>query len=222
MKTKPIPFSAPMIRALLDGRKSQTRRVLRWQPGDLDRPFQMEDGSWHVTDSQGGHMSPLGVPYTPGRLLWVREGLQMGFDARTPICHATYASDGADLDLTPEGAVQWAETRKRNTIPSIHMPRWASRITLEVTEVRVQRVQDISADDAAAEGIRYEAGSYELEWFTPKDREAKRIRDFRDLWNSIHGPAPGLKIHGYASSPSGSTTRTSTPCWRKGKPHEHD
>ncbi len=74
MKARPILFSAPMIRALLAGAKTQTRRVVKPQPGDLDRPFQLDDGSWHVCASRGGHMSPLPCPYgRPGDLLWVRE-----------------------------------------------------------------------------------------------------------------------------------------------------
>lgn len=183
MKAKPIIFSCPMIRALLEGRKSQTRRILKPQPelrdfGNGLQPWMSAGGIYH---------DRWRLPYTLGQFLWVREGLQMGFDARTPICHATYASDGADLDLTPEGAVQWAETRKRNAIPSIHMPRWASRLTLEVTEVRVQRVQDISKEDAIAEGG------------PPSHPSINRISRgfgyadfsrswFAQIWDSLHGP----------------------------------
>lgn len=73
MTDLPIIFSAPMIRALLEGRKTQTRRRLKEQPGEIDRPFRMDDGSWHVADSQGSHMSPLAVRYATGDRLWVRE-----------------------------------------------------------------------------------------------------------------------------------------------------
>lgn len=200
MQVKPIIFSAPMIRALLAGRKSQTRRILKPQPelrdfGNGLQPWMPVGGIYH--DSWR-------LPYTPGQFLWVREELQMGFDARTPICHATYASDGADLDLTPEGAVQWAETRKRNTIPSIHMPRWASRLTLEVTEVRVQRLQSISEEDANAEGIAGVTKDGRLwKWGIPdrdglpgnddhgwhwQEWEADPRRAYAKLWNSLHGP----------------------------------
>lgn len=133
-RRKPILFSGPMVRVLLDGRKTQTRRVLKDQPGDLDKPFMMDDGSWHVTDSRGGNMSPLAVRFRKGDRLWVRE---------------TFANDG-------HGGVRYYATddvhELRKKKPAIHMPRWASRLTLIVTDVRVQRLQEISEADCIAEG----------------------------------------------------------------------
>ena len=104
MTDRPILFSAPMIRALLAGRKTQTRRILKEQPGELDRSFMMDDGSWHVTDPRGGHMSPLTVRYRAGDRLWVRETWAV---KRAEPCF-DHERDWQDLSmpirLTPNGA----------------------------------------------------------------------------------------------------------------------
>ena len=201
MGDKPIIFSAPMVRALLDGRKTQTRRLLKrpswgqskgWPEGIMNE--QNLDGTLSWFDAETGCLARLPIPQ-PGDRLYVREALRMGFDFGTPICHATYAADGADLDLTPTGALHWAETRKRNAIPSIHMPRWASRLTLTVTDVRVQRLQDISEDDARSEGIKpikSGRGFYDPTIPDAAVRFGKWTSTARQgfcrLWNSIHGP----------------------------------
>ena len=193
MTDRPIIFSAPMIRALLDGRKTMTRRVLKDQVGDLDRPFMMDDGSWHVADSQGCHMSPLDVRWRRGDRLWVREAI-------------VHAPMGAGFDTThwPHGTVayladgkgEWFDRAKAagaKSRPSIHMPRWASRLTLIVEDVRVERLQEISEADAIAEGIKrnhhgngdqwcdYPLGSSAAGWTDPRD-------SFESLWRSLHGP----------------------------------
>jgi len=177
MSDRPIIFSAPMIRALLDGRKSMTRRVLKVQPGELDCPISV-GCEWHVTDSRGGNMSPLPVPYAVGDRLWCREGFSYGWPVeenhQLPECnqeHAiTYRTDGN----RPFGGGKWHSP--------IHMPRWASRLTLIVTDVRVQRLQDISEADAVAEGIepgrRLSCGGM----------SHTAVDIFCDIWNSLHGP----------------------------------
>lgn len=137
IKYKPIRFSGEMIRALLAGEKTQTRRIIR---ADYDDIGERDDGTlwpWREDLEQGGdywYPCPYGET---GDLLWVQETFKL-FDASgasgTPIYRASNQDD--------EGI--WT--------PSIHMLRWASRLTLEITDVRVERLQDISEEDARAEG----------------------------------------------------------------------
>ncbi len=170
MPDKPVIFSAPMVRALLDGRKTQTRRVLKPQPSPHVQIYRV-GSAWDWRDGTRG--GSVRVPCTPGDRLWVREALDLG-DLAYPIGHATYAADRSDVDLRPEGAAAWAGDYKRQSVPSIHMPRWASRLTLTVTEVRVQRLQQISEADAVAEGVT--------------DQDVGGARGvFSRLWNSLHG-----------------------------------
>ena len=136
MKTRPILFNGEMVRAILDGRKTQTRRVIKPQPVTCDR-----GPAWAVTNAHRMKPCPYGVP---GDRLWVRE---------------TWATDGVYDDTRPVLLDEFIEPFYRASgesasrwRPSIHMPRWASRITLEVLSVRVERVQDITITDATAEG----------------------------------------------------------------------
>lgn len=167
MSDKPILFSCPMVRAILEGHKTQTRRILKSQPGELDRVFQMGDGSWHVAASDGSHMSPVNVPYAIGDRLWVRETWVDGGDYYGGVLYrADFLADEC-VFKTP----MWT--------PSIHMPRWASRLTLRVTDVRVQRVQDISEADAEAEGSE--------PILVPPDGGSEPHKEgFRDLWNLLN------------------------------------
>ena len=187
MSDRPIIFSAPMIHALLDGRKTQTRRVLRPQPSarpELHEPMSDEDAYWAVFDGDEiAHR--VQVPYAPGDRLWVREG-----HAMVPAT-AYRMSEGVAQNADPKDcdrACIYREGWDRSNggfrwRSPIHMPRWASRLTLTVTDVRVQRLQEISEDDARTEGF----GSL----ITTVDKLGPSItaRDgFRDIWNSIHGP----------------------------------
>jgi hypothetical protein len=145
MKERPILFSSEMVRAILDGRKTQTRLVVKPQP-ETSFPFakcikwgEMESdrGIWGVP---GWGTSVRRCPYgQPGDCLWVRETWCPTMDG------AEVAYYKATIDQQIVKGPKWK--------PSIHMPRWASRIALEVTGVRVERVQDISEGDAIAEGI---------------------------------------------------------------------
>ena len=164
MKERPILFSGPMVKAILDGRKTQTRRVVR--PKEWANP--------------AGRPLLNRCPYgAPGDKLWVRESWR----PRQPGA-VYYRADSYDYqhdELRAGGAVpQWR--------PSIHMPRWASRITLEVMAVRVERLQEISPDEATAEGA--------IEWATRCGRNDALdgrvkgipypINTFAELWDSIN------------------------------------
>lgn len=184
MKERPILFSAPMVRALLAGTKTQTRRVFKvpldcsWYAGlggEAEGWLQDDNGPswWHVSEQR----SPYGQP---GDRLWVREThLDLGG------CCLYRADPGAEQEreLVAPGQ-KWT--------PSIHMPRAASRISLEVTGVRVERLQDISEADARAEGI------VEHQTLRPGTRACNvdggimhacgPVPVYRDLWDSINGP----------------------------------
>lgn len=155
MADRPILFSAPMVRALLDGRKTQTRRVLKPQPfGDVIRyGWDQESGaSW--TDQ---NFESRALPFWAGDRLWVRERWSHSGVGVWTIGSARMAGRGGVFyaaDGGHEGAKYW---------PSIHMPREFSRLTLIVEDVKVERLQEISEDDARAEGatMRLECSGFQ-------------------------------------------------------------
>ncbi|WP_422366380.1 hypothetical protein [Pelagibius sp.] len=172
MTVKPILFSGPMVRAILDGRKTQTRRVLKPQPiapwywpGDDVDP----DAGWFDRWEEGREpcgaptrevTPPIKLPYAPGDLLWVRETWAINNCGRRVSLSADAWPEGWPVDrlqyMATSKATDWhfktGEPHWWNSRPSIHMPRWASRLTLEVTDVRIERVQAISEEDAQSEG----------------------------------------------------------------------
>jgi hypothetical protein len=205
MTERPILFSAPMVRAILDGTKTQTRRVatgaaLDWLSGPSG--FNAE----FVALPENG-LCPYGQP---GDRLWVREtsraheltdkeaeadtfGVIERLGLEVPPCGldgVVYAADNAfrEIENSREASERWMKMNAYRgmqgaTVPAIHMPRWASRITLEVTGVRVERLQDISEADAMAEGVHYSL----LEKIQAgQDRWARHAH--KNLWESIHGP----------------------------------
>lgn len=179
MKERPIPFSAPMVRAILAGTKTQTRRVVKPQPEAEHggEPYWFVGGyrAWiyrRTTDllRKGGNVLPC--PYgQPGDRLWVREAWKAHttFDhlppRDIPQSHVWYMADDSYK----------AESRFRQ---GMFMPRWASRITLEFTAVRVERLQEISVGDAIAEGIPRGG---------PENPDGIEIREYRQLWERING-----------------------------------
>jgi len=189
-----------MVRALLDGRKTQTRRAMKPQPGEPWRRFHLEGGcqraDWTLRYHQGAaywssafHADAPGEPASwrcpygaPGDRLWVRETFS-GWHHHEHQPPSEWSEGGsiwywADGDPT-EG--DWTRPR-----PSIHMPRWASRLTLQITEVRVERLQDISEADALAEGA--EACEHGF-WFdrTPALAGSTAIGAYYCLWEQING-----------------------------------
>ena len=181
MKERPILFNAEMVNAILSGRKSQTRRVMKQQPGSVTeqgRPLFFQHGS------TGRRITPK-CPYgQPGDRLWVRETW-----STCPIYDAQKPSE-----MGPEylGTIRYRADGQRSgkLRPSIFMPRWASRITLEITSVRVEQLCDISNDDAISEGIwKYpDEGCYKVYTPTTSFGTINPVKSYRSLWESINGP----------------------------------
>ena len=179
MKERPILFSAPMVRAIIEGRKTQTRRVVKPVGNDdafvlLDHgtgfwPYRSDDGESSITAD--GNEAPHYCPYgQPGDRLWVREAFH-GYHWDQP--RAVYRADGECQRVRTQ--IESYEVGRWT--PSIHMPRWASRITLEVVCVRVERLNDISVSEAIAEG-------YDGSVDDPIDPSVKW---YAQLWESING-----------------------------------
>jgi len=215
MADKPIIFSAPMVRALLDGRKTQTRRVLKPLPR---RTIFFDPQKAGADQFQEPH-------YATGDRLWVREAFTTCEKHKFMIAYRADGECGAwcwdgdgkpifihhghVLEASPRG--QWGFARYGGRWRSpIHMPRWASRLTLTVTDVRVQRLQEISEADALAEGVPHiHEGNIGDEPYCSKCEghgvhgafgagygvaevdcsECVTARQkFRNLWSSLHGP----------------------------------
>lgn len=190
MSDKPIIFSAPMVRALLDGRKTQTRRLLKPQPYRSDSgrwwSFVRKDGGGcHADDvANFARMAATFSGYHSWDRLYVREHWKtsLGNDGvppreLDPITAVHFFADGAEIGRYPTGKL--GKLRQ-----GMHMPRWASRLTLIVTDVRVQRLQEISEADAIAEGVTYIA-CVDL-WSIAGFEDDTAQGAFRLLWNSIY------------------------------------
>lgn len=205
MAERPIIFSAPMVRAILAGRKTQTRRVLKPQPV-ADASWA---GGWRVDskkvsvsvqsfNERGGRCLPgdsSPCPYTVGDTLWVREAWALV--PRT----AYRCSEGVQQTLRPnddhDAAIYRASFDRSSGgcrwRPSIHMPRWASRITLRVTNVRVERLHDISEEDARAEGAERMYMDDDGKFY--QHHTGTYRTGFAGIWAHIHGPG------GWAANP---------------------
>lgn len=209
-RVKPILFSGPMIRALLDGRKTQTRRILKPQPlsgwAAAERHYLPDKRLWRLRDGTSGSCEEVKIAYAPGDILWVREAITR-FDKGTCDQHVWYragrnenwgARDGFKYwDLAGGPDVEWPKDvpgpggGAAYNVPSTHMPRWASRITLEVTDVRVQQLQDISRNDAIVEGIEpvdeFPAGNQRWrDYLGFRSGCSSPILSFSTLWDSIN------------------------------------
>ena len=210
-KSMPISFSSEMVRAILDNRKTMTRRKFGpkwaefgraeetaphefWKHGDLSRAYLLVNrlrlpchveskGMCKICDLQGwvGKAFPIDPRYVEGDILWVREGL-----VHLPKTVGTaYDATTSPVANAPEW--KW----KRDKLNAMFMPRWASRIDLEVTASRIERLQEISEEDAIKEGVEYRNG-YWLAGIHPIKGTMKcwptAQRAFRELWNSLYGP----------------------------------
>jgi hypothetical protein len=186
-----------MVRAIRDGRKTQTRRVMKPQPTILAKGYEDIDQLGTAKDRIGPLLfCPKPCKYgKPGDTLWVRETWCQGADdgRQVPLRMATlYRADGEHVTLSDgDGFTQTNRdgSEKSPWRPSIHMPRWASRITLRITDIRVERLQDISEEDAEAEGLTKEiAPNGHVTWHVPDLLGAQTpCRGFRLLWEGING-----------------------------------
>lgn len=200
MKERPIIFSAPMVMAILDGRKTQTRRIIKPQfnatPGIAKiTPHDLEGGRFGFFDEFQEYRCPYGQP---GDRLWVRESWQHSnypFGPLDPDCDIFYRADYWDDPHGMDGEKS-AEGKYRTWKRSFHMPKWASRIDLEITGVRVERLQDISEADAVAEGIERTGGAASCcPWKNYRKGDLGEMtldcsapsRSYMTLWESING-----------------------------------
>ncbi|EEA8681512.1 hypothetical protein AH845_004831 [Salmonella enterica subsp. enterica] len=192
MKERGMIFNAEMVNAILSGRKTQTRRPIKWKQTRFTEIAERDDGSlwpWAEDCERGGDIW-FACPYGEiGDRIWVRETWQVIHDHIDEPSHVedrTYAPS-----IPKEKDRYWHtvyaehfgdESREERGFPwrpAIHMPRWASRILLEITDVRVERLRDLSEEDAKSEGIIPSAGGVLPGW-------EYRI-NFRDLWMDIYG-----------------------------------
>jgi len=197
MSEKPILFSGEMVRAILDGRKSETRRVIRHR-----------ENRWEIMEDDDGSLWPywpcyvyaepepirMECPYgEAGDTLWVRETWAVAYEYEPGSLNVLRASNDEyaenckrvlyrATDTIPDDvALKWR--------PSIHMPRWASRINLLVKEIRVERLQEITEEGAKAEGVwdmRNETGDAGWGAGEPAPSQYSYRNGFRDLWNRIN------------------------------------
>lgn len=202
-KERPILFSGPMVRAILEGRKTQTRRIVKGKGtwAVVDNPD--SERTWPGAEDECGDWQDFECPYGEiGNRLWVRESFcqlrrehyhdgskprEAFMDVYDRVNGCAYAADtqpGTDGDdARREYGYKWT--------PSIHMPRWASRITLEITGVRVERLNDLSESDAIAEGIEPVRQIWKLYGKRqPGTAEAtgQPRKSYVSLWEAINGP----------------------------------
>lgn len=196
MSIKPILFSGPMVRALLAGTKTQTRRTLKPQPElQGNGLYHVRGGGGGVVNVAEGDIGATAVDYLRialGDRLWVRETWTLhdrAADVGIVAYAATFTSHGwtETTEQVPRGLTLSTRTQpvQRGWRPSIHMPRWASRLTLTVTDVRVERLQDISEADAKAEGCEATTCANVL---APNDGFPSFRSAYAILWDSINGP----------------------------------
>jgi hypothetical protein len=216
IKERPILFSGPMVRALLDGSKTQTRRIVKptgahhifqFRGTDDTRGADEPTGEWAWGSSESVVSKHIRCPYgKPGDRLWVRES---GVISKL---RGTLEKPGLfrhDVPTTPTIGDYWVEETRApgasynvagcprssallsygaKACPSIHMPRWASRITLEVTGVRVERLNDISEDDAKAEGCA--PAWIDVDGVNVNaNSKPTYVQGFARLWRDLNGDA---------------------------------
>lgn len=185
MKERPIIFSSPMVRSILDGRKTQTRRVVKLRGGH-EQELIGTRGKFDAAfseDIDSGVNCPYGLP---GDRLWVREKWTGTFHLEN--FHIAYAADGSErfADAPPGYVLPKSALKPDNWVTPLFMPRWSSRITLEITDVRVQRIQEISEQDSLSEGAELDSDGFPLGHPPLDDGYDTATEWFSDLWDSIN------------------------------------
>ncbi|HEM3759049.1 TPA: hypothetical protein U1T24_003946 [Klebsiella quasipneumoniae] len=170
MKERGMIFNGEMVRAILDGRKTQTRRPIKWKQTRFTEIGEREDGSKWPWSEDAEHACDFWHPCPFGAVgdrIWVRE---------------TWNKYGGLLTYRADH--DWIDDMRKETVctakwvPSIHMPRWASRILLEITDVRVERLNSISEEDAGREGYPADPSPY--------GGKMDKWLWFRQLWDGIY------------------------------------
>lgn len=201
VKERPIIFSGEMVKAILDGKKTMTRRVVKFSDFTIDSitPLHIElvDGKYCLFNERNGWL--IGYPKFPygkvGDRLWVRETWIQGYD--DPLIESEgddenavsiiYKADGKEeyRSCSAETAENWgdfsADSEMVGFKSPIHMPRWASRLLLEITDIKVERLQDISCEDAVKEGFSDKKPSGMQPAMMPNPKA-----DFRNYWDSLN------------------------------------
>ena len=181
IREKGLIFNSEMVRALLDGRKTQTRRPIKWKQTRFTEIGEREDGSKWPWSEDAEHACDFWHPCPFGAVgdrIWVREAFRVhsrATDVATLVYKASERNSWTEQTRRVPVAVCNKPATPEKWTPSLHMPRWASRILLEITGVRVERLRSMSQDDARAEGVIAASGPMEAGLA------------FRELWDSIYG-----------------------------------
>ncbi|MDU5517825.1 MAG: hypothetical protein E6078_05755 [Klebsiella pneumoniae] len=195
MKERGMIFNGEMVRAILDGRKTQTRRPIKWKQTRFTEIGEREDGSKWPWSEDAEHACDFWHPCPFGAVgdrIWVRETWQAIHDYCDENGHVDERRYARSIPRHrgnywhPVYEEAWGnesrEDREFPWRPSIHMPRWASRILLEITDVRVERLNTISEEDAQREGVHTEVWDQTVVAMNQLYRSS-----FRSLWDSIYG-----------------------------------
>ena len=187
-------FNAEMVRALLDGRKTQTRRPIKWKQTRFTEIGEREDGSKWPWSEDAEHACDFWHPCPFGAVgdrIWVREAFRVhsrATDVATLVYKASERNSWTEQTRRVPVAVCNKPATPEKWTPSLHMPRWASRILLEITDVRVERLNAINEHDAQAEGVAKLRGGfwkhYQPGW---TQHQLSARGSFVTLWKSIYG-----------------------------------
>lgn len=222
MKERPILFSGEMVKAILEGRKTMTRRMMKVQPPNEGADYQVcrilagdrrnvGKYRWVNKNCLAARVNApyFSLPWENVDRLWVKEtwAVEESLDAKPPRGFSAwpvwFKANNAyccNANGFPNHGFHSPNATKGKWRPSIFMPRWASRITLEITDISVERLQDITEEDAIAEGIHLCAGideegyTHGYHWGPVSDAELlfnSAADAYRKLWDSINGQKPG-------------------------------